>query len=114
MPRQPDSEETKLIKEMVGRRLRELRMEFGSVDGLAALPARLNIPVRHWYYFERGRTVPAEVILRIIEATNVEPVWLLRGVGPKYRPSERSAPANRKRIAADVIREAIARLESRP
>ena len=30
-------------------------------------------------------TVPAEVILKTIELTSVEPLWLLHGTGPKYR-----------------------------
>jgi hypothetical protein len=46
---------------------------------------RLGIPVRTWYNYEGGVTVPAEVILKIIELTSVEPVWLLHGNGPKFR-----------------------------
>jgi len=46
---------------------------------------RLGIPVRTWYNYEGGVTVPAEVILKIIELTSVEAVWLLHGEGPKFR-----------------------------
>ena len=46
---------------------------------------RLGIPVRTWYNYEAGVTVPAEVILKIIELTSVEPIWLLHGKGPKFR-----------------------------
>jgi len=46
---------------------------------------RLGIPVRTWYNYEGGVTVPAEVALKIIELTAVEPVWLLHGKGPKFR-----------------------------
>ncbi|WP_068419908.1 hypothetical protein [Planctomyces sp. SH-PL62] len=48
---------------------------------------RLGIPVRTWYNYEGGVTVPAEVVLKIIELTSVEPTWLLHGKGPKFRPS---------------------------
>ena len=50
---------------------------------------RLEIPVRTWYNYEGGVTVPAEVVLRIIELTSVEPVWLLHGKGPKFRQQPR-------------------------
>jgi Peptidase S24-like len=46
---------------------------------------RLGIPVRTWYNYEGGVTVPAEVILKIIELTSVEAVWLLHGEEPKFR-----------------------------
>jgi hypothetical protein len=49
---------------------------------------RLGIPVRTWYNYEGGVTVPAEVILKIIELTSVEAVWLLHGEGPKFRNSK--------------------------
>jgi hypothetical protein len=46
---------------------------------------RLGIPVRTWYNYEGGVTVPAEVILKIIELTSVEAGWLLHGEEPKFR-----------------------------
>jgi hypothetical protein len=51
---------------------------------------RLEIPVRTWYNYEGGVTVPAEVVLRIIELTSVEPVWLLHGKGPRFRQQSRT------------------------
>ena len=45
----------------------------------------LGIPVRTWYNYEGGVTVPAEVILKIIELTAVEAGWLLHGEEPKFR-----------------------------
>jgi hypothetical protein len=36
-------------------------------------------------------TVPAEVVLKIIELTSVEPMWLLHGEGPKYRTARSGA-----------------------
>jgi SOS-response transcriptional repressor LexA len=37
-------------------------------------------------------TVPAEVVLRIIELTSVEPMWLLHGQGPKFRVARPGHP----------------------
>jgi hypothetical protein len=53
---------------------------------------RLGIPVRTWYNYEGGVTVPAEVILKIIELTSIEPAWLLHGKGPKFRHSRAERP----------------------
>jgi hypothetical protein len=54
----------------------------------------LGIPVRTWYNYEGGANVPIEITLKIIEVTSVEPAWLLRGEGPKFRRarSERLKP----------------------
>jgi hypothetical protein len=41
-------------------------------------------------------TIPGEVLLRFLEVTGTEALWLLRGNGPKYR-----------RITAEVIRDAV-------
>jgi hypothetical protein len=64
-----------------------LRSELFGDRGGPEMARRLGIPVRTWYNYEGGVTVPAEVILKIIELTSVEPVWLLHGKGPKFRPS---------------------------
>ena len=34
--------------------------------------------------YERGVTIPAVVILKLIDATKVNPGWLLTGEGEKY------------------------------
>src|SRR5262245_2683050 len=40
---------------------------------------------RTWYNYEPGVTVPAEVLLRVIEETGVHPLWLLSGRETKSR-----------------------------
>ena len=57
-------------------------------EAVPTWPGTLGIPVRTWYNYENGVTVPAEIILRIVELTAVEPVWLLRGEGPKFRADQ--------------------------
>src|SRR3954447_1540336 len=78
----PDSLRAKL--ELAGR-LATLRLELFGDRGGPEMARQLSIPVRTWYNYEGGVTVPAEVILKIIELTAVEPAWLLHGKGPKFR-----------------------------
>jgi hypothetical protein len=45
----------------------------------------LRLPSRTWTNYERGVTVPGVILLEFLELTGVEPPWLLRGAGEKYR-----------------------------
>src|ERR1700728_3797126 len=72
----------------LAERLRMLRAELYGDRGGPELSRRLGLPIRTWYNYESGVTVPAEVVLKIIELTSVEPIWLLHGQGPKFRASQ--------------------------
>ena len=74
---------------------------------------RLGIPVRTWYNYEAGVTVPAEVILKIIELTSIEPSWLLHGKGPKFRQGvpERRESASPPMTVGALLRTALQILE---
>jgi len=76
---------------------------------------RLAIPVRTWYNYEGGVTVPAEVVLKIIELTSVEPAWLLHGKGPKFRhtssPRHDAASPSAKTVG-ELLRTALQLLEN--
>jgi Peptidase S24-like len=78
----PDSVQAKFA---LAERLRLLRSELYGERGGPELARRLGLPIRTWYNYESGVTVPAEVVLKIIELTSVEPMWLLHGEGPKFR-----------------------------
>jgi hypothetical protein len=78
----PESVRAKLA---LAERLGTLRSELFGERGGPEMARRLGIPVRTWYNYEGGVTVPAEVVLKIIELTSVEPSWLLHGKGPKFR-----------------------------
>lgn len=82
----PESLRAKLT---LAERLANLRMELFGDRGGPEMARRLGIPVRTWYNYEGGVTVPAEVVLKIIELTSVEPTWLLHGKGPKFRSQPR-------------------------
>jgi hypothetical protein len=77
-------------------RVREVREDFCGEHGAHFLADDLGLPLGTWANYERGVTIPAEVILRLIEITRVRPRWLLTGRGPKYdelkarrRPSDK-------------------------
>ena len=78
----PESVRAKLA---LAERLAALRSELFGDRGGPEMARRLGIPVRTWYNYEGGVTVPAEVILKIIELTAVEAGWLLHGEEPKFR-----------------------------
>jgi Peptidase S24-like len=82
----PESLRAKLA---LAERLSNLRLELFGDRGGPEMARRLGIPVRTWYNYEGGVTVPAEVVLKIIELTAVEPTWLLSGKGPKFRQQPR-------------------------
>ena len=82
----PESLHAKLT---LAERLASLRLELFGDRGGPEMARRLGIPVRTWYNYEGGVTVPAEVVLKIIELTSVEPTWLLHGRGPKFRSQAR-------------------------
>jgi hypothetical protein len=83
----PESLRAKLA---LAERLATLRLELFGERGGPEMARRLGIPVRTWYNYEGGVTVPAEVVLKIMELTSVEPVWLLHGRGPRFRQLPRS------------------------
>ena len=93
MARRKNAPESVKIKHGLSGRLRDLRTEFYGERGGPDLARALGIPVRTWYNYETGVTVPAEIILRIVEITSVEPVWLLRGEGPKFRSIQPGFPS---------------------
>jgi hypothetical protein len=65
-------------------RVREVREDLYGEYGAQFLADALELPLRTWANYERGVTIPAEVILKLIVMTRVSPCWLLTGRGPKY------------------------------
>ncbi len=72
-------------KAAIAGRLRLIRIELFGEDRGEELADQLGIPFRTWFNFETGVTIPGEVLLHFLELTSIEPIWLLRGTGPKYR-----------------------------
>ena len=108
----PESVRAKLS---LAERLATLRSELYGDRGGPEMARRLGIPVRTWYNYEGGVTVPAEVILKIIELTSVEAVWLLHGEGPKFRSArpERLAAGTSSVTIGALLRTALQLLEEK-
>ncbi len=85
MARRKTLPESVRAKVALAERLAALRLELFGDRGGPEMARRLGIPVRTWYNYEGGVTVPAEVVLKIIELTAVEAGWLLHGEEPKFR-----------------------------
>jgi hypothetical protein len=72
-----------IIKRALAERVREIREErYG--EHLEALADELEIPAPTWSNYEDGVTMPAEILLAFIDATQAHPRWLLTGQGDRY------------------------------
>jgi hypothetical protein len=69
----------------LAKRLVVLRSEVYGDRGAPEVARLIGIPLRTWYNYEKGVTVPAEIILKIIEVTSVEAQWLIDRKGPRFR-----------------------------
>jgi hypothetical protein len=98
-------------------RLVALRSEIYGERGGPEMARRLNIPVRTWYNYEKGITIPAEIILRVIKLTGVEAAWLLDGTGsmvadPRSRSEESAGEASPpEQVVGTLLRTALHLLE---
>lgn len=114
MARRKTLPESVKAKYALAERLSSLRAELYGDRGGPELARQLGLPVRTWYNYESGVTVPAEVILKIIELTSAEPMWLLHGKGPKYRrpqPERREAAVASGMSVGTLLRTALHMLE---
>ena len=114
MARRKTLPESLRAKYALAERLTTLRAELFGDRGGPELARRLGLPVRTWYNYESGVTVSAEVILRIIELTSVEPMWLLHGKGPKFRAASadrRDAVGGAGVSVGSLLRTALEMLE---
>jgi hypothetical protein len=71
-------------KWLLADRLRTIRTELYGERSLAEFARRIGVPVRTWYSYETGVTVPAEILLQFVDLTQLEPLWLLHGRGPQF------------------------------
>lgn len=113
------------LKSSLSDRLKQVRTQLFGDRGGPEMARRLGLPIRTWYNYESGVTVPAEVVLKFVELTSVDPIWLLRGEGEPFRLSSSSTPpmamgGRRTSVdpdptsaVRDLLRAALNRLESR-
>jgi hypothetical protein len=69
----------------LAERLREVREDMYGQHGAQFLADALNLPLQTWLNYESGVTIPAYVVLQLIELLRVDPHWLLTGRGEKYK-----------------------------
>jgi DNA-binding transcriptional regulator YiaG len=66
---------------LIAERVCEVRhVLFGDL-GIEVLARALNVPAATWRNFERGVTMPADILLEFLEVTGADPHWLLTGEG---------------------------------
>src|SRR5262245_45888884 len=111
MARRKNRPEAVQEKFALATRLREVRIELFGERGGSEMARRLGIPVRTWYNYESGVTVPAEALLRFLELTGVEPSWLLHGRGERYRAA--STEQALKRNVRELLHSALDQLAHR-
>ena len=85
MARRKTAQESVRAKLTLAKRLESLRFELYGDRGGPELARRLGVPVRTWYNYEQGVTIPGETLLHFIEIASAEPSWLLCGKGPRFR-----------------------------
>lgn len=84
MARRRNPPEMVRAKWQLAERLRAVRTDLFGERGLADFARSMGVPVRTWYSYETGVTVPSEVLLRFIELTSVDTGWLLHGRGEQF------------------------------
>jgi hypothetical protein len=65
-------------------RLREIREDLYGEHGAQFLADALDLRVETWRNYEFGVTVPAYVVLKLIDIARVNPHWLLTGQGDPH------------------------------
>ena len=69
----------------IGRRLARLAADRHGSRGGAAMARELGVCPRTWTGWACGCAMPGEILLRVIDLTGCEPLWLLDGRAPVYR-----------------------------
>ncbi|AGA25585.1 helix-turn-helix domain-containing protein [Singulisphaera acidiphila] len=87
----------RVLKQGLARRIREIREAFDSEDDGECLAESLGLPARTWWNYEAGCTMPATVLLELIELTRAHPHWLLTGEGDPYMTCRAEGTAIRSR-----------------
>jgi phage repressor protein C with HTH and peptisase S24 domain len=111
MARRKNLPELVRVKCQLSERLRDVRTELFGERGGSEMARRLGLPIRTWYNYEAGVTIPAEVLLKFVELTSVEPLWLLHGRGAKFRTSPPASIGDPAATVESLLRTALKHLE---
>ena len=67
----------------IAARVRQIRRDFYGEGGVEKLAEALGVPAETWRNYERGVTMPAELLLAFMSLTGADPNWLLTGDGER-------------------------------
>jgi hypothetical protein len=65
----------------MAERLRMIRENLYGEHGAQFLADALNIRLETWLKYETGVTMPAHVVLKLVDMARISPHWLLTGQG---------------------------------
>jgi hypothetical protein len=71
----------------LARRVRAVRVAIFGEGGLAEFARLVGVPERTWRNYESGVVMPAQVMLRFLVLTGVDPDWLLAGEDDEHPDS---------------------------
>src|SRR5215217_6511083 len=80
----PSDDASRAAQEDLSRRVREIREFLYGEDSGQRVADAMSLPLGTWTNYESGVAIPSLVILRFIELTGANPLWLLRGEGDKF------------------------------
>lgn len=89
MPRQKNEPDVVSRKMDLAQRLKQIRLEIFGHRGGPELARRLNLPTRTWYNYEKGVTIPGEILLDFLLLTQVPLENLLTGIEEKPEQQKR-------------------------
>jgi hypothetical protein len=78
-------------KALLACRVREIREFLYGENGVDSLARAVKVPRATWLNYELGITMPAEVLLDFMEATQVDPHWLSTGEGERLIDESRAS-----------------------
>ena len=74
-----------------------------TVYSMRQFAKELGISPSTFHEYLKGRTPPADLLVRICERFNVSETWLLTGEGPMFREKEEPPPA-REGLSPELLR----------
>lgn len=92
MPRQKNVPDVVSRKMELAQRLKQIRLELFGQRGGPELARRLNLPTRTWYNYEKGVTIPGEILLDFLLLTQVSLQRFLNGSDDKSEVESQACP----------------------
>lgn len=72
-------------RRLLAHRIHQVRVRCFGEQGVSHLTDLLGIPPQTWLNYEGGVSIPGEILLGFLLATNAELPWLVSAEGPMIR-----------------------------